>query len=589
MSSKRLLWKFFFTFLVIILFSLSATVYFSSTILRYNYINEKKSDLNERAYLILDQVASHLETNKTSNLDSICQNIGRKSNTRITVIKIDGIILADSDEDPKLMDNHSDRPEFKEALTNNFGSSIRYSYTLNKEFLYVAIPVKFRGQIQAVLRISVPLTFIEQSVADIQKNMIIIALVIALIVALISLIISRQISRPLDDMQKGVEHFAAGEFNFRLAIPKSVEMAKLAGALNHMAEQVDGKIKTVIEQRNEQLAVLESMVEGVLALDQDERIININKAGARILNLDAKSVLGSSIQEIVRNTELQVLIEKTIRESAPVEGEIILRNKVDHFLQVHGTVLNNASGDLMGAVIVLNDVTRLRRLENVRRDFVANVSHEIKTPLTSIKGFAETLLDGGLDDQNNARKFIDIIAKQSNRLNAIIEDLLILAQLEQEGERAQIDFIDTVIFEVVDAAIQICLPKSKEKNISVKIDCPKKLEFKINPDLLEQALVNLIDNAIKYSDRGSSINVRVEERTDDIMINVTDYGVGIEKKHLPRLFERFYRVDKARSRDLGGTGLGLSIVKHIAQVHRGRVQVESTPGKGSSFRIYLPR
>jgi len=286
MNSKRLLWKFFFTFLVIVLLSLTATVYFSSTFLTDNYINKRRSDLKERAFLILDLVASHLETNKASNLDSICQIIGRKSSTRITVISKNGTILADSDEDPQLMDNHADRPEFKDALADNFGSSIRYSYTLNKKFLYVAIPVKLNEQIEAVLRVSVPLTFIEQSVAKIQTNMILIAVVIAFFVAVISLLISRQITRPLEDMEHGVEHFAQGKFNFRLAIPKSAEMAKLANALNHMAEQVDAKIKTVIEQRNEQLAVLESMVEGVLAVDAEGHILYLNEALGRLLDVE---------------------------------------------------------------------------------------------------------------------------------------------------------------------------------------------------------------------------------------------------------------------------------------------------------------
>ena len=238
----------------------------------------------------------------------------------------------------------------------------------------------------------------------------------------------------------------------------------------------------------------------------------------------------------------------------------------------------------------MNDVTRLRRLENVRRDFVANVSHEIRTPLTSIKGFVETLLDGAIENKEDTVSFLKIIAKQSNRLNSIIEDLLTLARLEEEGDRSKIDFDPIEIRRVVDGAVRVCIHASEKKHIEIKVECPSDLVVKVNYALLEQAVINLVDNAIKYSPEGSEIDISVSaDNSDQTVISVKDNGPGIEKKHLPRIFERFYRVDKARSRDLGGTGLGLAIVKHIAQVHSGRVDVHSTPGIGSNFFIYLPR
>jgi two-component system phosphate regulon sensor histidine kinase PhoR len=588
MIQRRLLWQLFPTYLLLTLFAMAAATYFSVHILNKIYLEKKVADLTERALLIEDIVADHLLPNQRVTLDSIIKITGRRANTRITVILTNGRVIADSDENPAVMDNHGDRPEIKKAFAGERGTSIRHSYTLNKKLMYVAIPLKSKGALMAVLRVSVPLTLIEQFVEDIRNKILWIMLIVISIFSILSLIVSRQISHPLEQMLQGIEHFTRGDFNFRLAKPKSLETAKMAEALNQMAEQVDEKIKTIIEQKNEQQAVLESMVEGVLAIDRDEKIIHLNNAAAKLLHLDVSIATGSSIQEVVRNIELQTVIGKTLQENLAVEEEIVLRNKNEHFLQVHGTVLKDALSQTMGAVIVLNDVTRLRRLENVRRDFVANVSHEIRTPLTSIKGFAETLLGGALEDRDHARKFIEIISKQSNRLNAIIEDLLMLAKLEQEGEPTKVDFEYNDLQNVINSALQICAAKAREKDIHLQLRFDQAIKIRMNADLVEQAVVNLIDNAIKYSPHHSDVAVLVERRNGEVMIDVTDHGVGIEKKHLPRLFERFYRVDKARSRDLGGTGLGLAIVKHIAQVHSGRVWVDSTPGQGSSFRLFLP-
>jgi two-component system, OmpR family, phosphate regulon sensor histidine kinase PhoR len=588
MIKRRLLWQLFPAYLLLMVLSLSALTYFSIRILDKIYVEKKIAELTDRLLLIEDIASEHMLPDRPTRLDSVIKVTGRRANTRITLILPDGRVIADSDEDPTQMDNHGDRPEIRQALAGGRGTSIRYSYTLKAKLMYVALALESGGETTAVLRVAVPLTLIENFFEEIRNKILWIVLIVVCVFSVLTLVVSRRISHPLEEMQQGIENFTRGDFSFRLAKPKSLEVGKLAEALNQMAEQIDDKIKTIIEQKNEQQAVLESMVEGVLAIDRDEKIIHLNNAAAKLLHIDAAAVTAASIQEVVRNVELQILISKTLQENSAVEGEILLRNKSDHYLQVHGTVLKDAAGQTMGAVIVLNDVTRLRRLENVRRDFVANVSHEIRTPLTSIKGFAETLLGGALEDREHARKFIEIISKQSNRLNAIIDDLLILARLEQEGERTKIDFESGSLRSVINEALQICAPKAKDKNIQLQSNCKQDLQIQMNSDLVEQAVVNLIDNAVKYSPHHSSVTITVEKLESEVMIDVTDHGVGIERKHLPRLFERFYRADKARSRELGGTGLGLAIVKHIAQVHGGRVWADSIPGKGSSFRIYIP-
>lgn len=336
-------------------------------------------------------------------------------------------------------------------------------------------------------------------------------------------------------------------------------------------------------------AVLASMVEGVIAVDMDERVISMNQAAAQMFVCNPSAAQGRTIQEVVRNVVLHEFVRNTLSSQKPVEKDIVLHTGVERFINGHGTVLRDARGEQMGALIVLNDVTRIRRLENVRREFVANVSHEIKTPITAIKGFVETLRDGAVKNPEDAERFLGIIENHAERLEAIIEDLLSLSRIEREAERGKISLVEGQVQDVVQMAVQVCEMSARAKDIKIEFSCDKDIASKINAPLLEQAIVNLLDNAIKYSAEGSTIRVEVTQTAEEIIIDVRDQGCGIEKEHLPRLFERFYRVDKARSRQLGGTGLGLAIVKHITQAHGGQVSVESVPGKGSTFSIRLPR
>jgi two-component system phosphate regulon sensor histidine kinase PhoR len=343
-----------------------------------------------------------------------------------------------------------------------------------------------------------------------------------------------------------------------------------------------------VRQRNEKEAVLSSMVEGVLAVDTDQRLITINQTAARLFGIDPARADGTDLSVIIRDTALRKLVTDALASDEPVEGEIVLKNQNEKVLHSRGTALRDAQGKEIGAVVVLQDVTRVRRLEQVRRDFVANVSHELRTPITSIKGFVETLMDGALNDPHDAQRFLGIIRKQADRLNAIIEDLLTLSRLEEEVGEAHAVLEPTPLERVLRSAIDLCSGAAAAKEINVELHCDGVGEVRVAPRFLERAVVNLIDNAIKYSESAGAIRVRVVRSDGEVTIRVEDDGCGISPEHLPRLFERFYRVDKARSRQLGGTGLGLAIVKHIANVHGGRVSVESTPGQGSVFSIHLP-
>jgi two-component system phosphate regulon sensor histidine kinase PhoR len=401
---------------------------------------------------------------------------------------------------------------------------------------------------------------------------------------------SQRLTLELERLRRGTNRYARGDLSHKLAASDIAEVADLADTITRMAVDVEGRLRELVRQRNEREAVLASMVEGVLAVDADERLMNLNQAGADLIGVDWEHAVGRSLPEVVRNPALQRLVSDVLvrKHSSSDEIELALPDGERRILHAQGSVFYDAQERPIGALVVLHDVTQLKRLENVRRDFVANVSHELRTPVTSIKGFVETLLDGAMDHREDAERFLRIVAAQADRLNAIIEDLLTLSRIEQEEKQIEIALETARLQNVLAAAIQVCQFKADEKEIVLALSCDDNLQARINPVLLEQAVANLIDNAVKYSPNRQQVLVEARRTGTEIEIRVMDHGCGIGREHLPRIFERFYRVDKARSRQLGGTGLGLAIVKHIVQAHGGRTTVKSAPGEGSTFCIHLP-
>jgi two-component system phosphate regulon sensor histidine kinase PhoR len=408
--------------------------------------------------------------------------------------------------------------------------------------------------------------------------------------AIFSLVVTRHIAYPLESMRRGTERFAAGDLDFRLALPDCEEFASLASAMNEMASQLRDRVRVVTEQRNERDAVFSSMIEGVLAVDLEERLLQANAAAERLLGFDASESGGHRIEEVVRNSVLHDMIRRTLVGETPVEDEIVIHgSEEDRILSVHCTSLSSAADERIGALAVLHDMTRLRRLESVRRDFVANVSHELKTPITTIKGFVETLVDGAAEDPSARDRFLEIMSRQVDRMHAIIEDLLSLSRLEDGGEKGGLVFESSRLLPVLKESVEICEARAGKKGITVDVQCSEDIVADINTPLLEQALVNLIDNAIKYGPDQSRVDVTAAVEGHDVVIHVRDSGPGIPERHIDRIFERFYRVDKGRSRELGGTGLGLAIVKHICITHMGNVSVDSHPGVETVFTVRIPR
>ncbi len=589
MRKRKLFWQLYLLNLVLIVVALGAFTYLTTRSFENRLLEQVSADLLLRAELMRDEITRTWRLEGEGAVQKICLDLGERTATRITVIGVGGRVIADSRHDPRTMENHGNRPEIRGAMAGAPSTYTRFSKTLDMNFMYAAVQVRDGGRIRGILRASVPLRTVETSVRVLQLQILLGGFVIAVLAGLVSYFVSRRITRPIEVVKQGARRFAAGDLEFRMPVPRSEELSDLAEVMNNMAEQLQQRISQITQQHSEQDAVLSSMVEGVIAFDMEERLININRSAATLLRINFEKTRGKSIQEVVRNVGLQRFVEQTMASGDATEGFITLVDEVERFLQVHGSILRDGQRRPLGVLVVMNDYTELRSLENVRREFVANVSHELKTPITSIKGYVETLLDGAINDKEDAVRFLEVVSRQADRLNAIIEDLLSLSRIEQGSDQERIAFEPASVCDVLHSAVQSCSVDAEVKGMRIQLECDPSLRAIVNPPLLEQAVVNLISNAIKYSDEGKRIDVTaVRTGTGQLRISVRDEGYGIEAEFLPRLFERFYRIDKARSRKLGGTGLGLAIVKHIAQAHHGQIDVSSTPGRGSEFTLILP-
>ena len=515
------------------------------------------------------------------------------SGTRATLIRADGSVIADSLVSPASLaavDNHATRPEVRTALAGQVGRDTRRSTTVDTRLLYVAVPVRRGDDVVGVARLALPLTEVSTSFRAIHRVLLAGALVALAVAAGIGLFVARRVTRPVVEMEAIARRMAQGHFDQRVPVRSTDETGALAFALNTMASSLVARISDLEQERAKATAILDAMVEGVIAVDGHDRILTMNERARAIFGLATRAE-AQPFMEVIRNGELHALVRAS-RLGGPgavSHHEVQLLTPAARTVEVNAVPLVLTGADPgVGVVLVIYDVTTLRRLERMRTEFVANVSHELRTPLTAIQGYLETLLGGALEERQHARRFLEIVFRHTERLGRLLNDLTDLSNIELKKITLSLEPVP--IEDVIDSVLAIMQSKADTGHVRLTAEVARDLpEVRADHDRLAQVLINLVDNAVKYTPAGGSVTVRAARAMTGgvVTIDVADTGIGIPAADLPRITERFYRVDKARSRDLGGTGLGLAIVKHLVIAHGGELTIDSRPGEGTTVRFTL--
>ena len=555
-------------------------------VLLSRYMAERETRNTERRLAAMAGILTgEVEAAGAADLASWIRAAAVGSQCRITIIDPAGSVLADSEGNPAAMENHAHRPEMAAALKGREGSAVRHSATLDRDLLYLAVPLNWQGKSGYALRLALPLEQVDQAISDVRRRLLQVSLPTALLALAIAWFASRALSRRIGQAQKFAEGLVSAQFPAALPPGPDDELGALARSLNSMAGQLRDTLERLRLESARRDAILAGMVEGVLAVDHELCITFCNQAFARAVGSQFPVHERLPVLELVRDPAFLDLLTRVLVTGEAQKGRLQLSAADGRSFEVQAAPLDLRSG--RGALAILHDVSDLERLERVRQDFVANVSHELRTPLAAIQGYAETLLNGALEDGENNRKVLEVIKAHAARLNQISSDLLALSELESEGGVSATELVP--VRQVVDAALRTIEPEARLRNVAVHRGEAADHRVAAHRLRLEQVLVNLLDNAVKFNRPGGEVWVESEKTEDGrLRISVADNGIGIPSDDLPRIFERFYRVDKARSREVGGTGLGLSIVKHAVERMGGKIAVESQLGKGSKFTVLLP-
>ena len=552
-----------------------------------------EAQLHTAARLLHDEARMLVAGDAPSTaLQAFVMRAARPTESRVTLIARDGRVLADSGvtfEELPRVDNHADRPEVRAALAGRLGRDLRTSSTVRERLLYVGLPVTDGGRVAGVLRMALPLSVVTASHEALGRVLLIGAIVALGLAMGIGLFVSRRITEPVVEMQRIAARMSEGDFRTRAPVRSSDEIGRLARALNAMSTSLRDKIEDLEQEHAKVTTILDAMVEGVVAVDGHDEILLINEPARAMFDVPPGRGERKPLLEVVRNADLHGVARRArgVVAGAAMRREVVVDGPASRrTLDVHAMPLRLGAGPL-GVVMVLDDVTELRRLERVRTEFVANVSHELRTPLTAIQGYVETLLGGAIDEPADSRRFLEVVHRHTERLGRLLNDLTDLSNIELG--KITLDLGPVSVADAVESVIAILRPRADASRITIGLDVPADLPaVQADHDRIHQILINLVDNAVKYTPSGGRVTVSAREASGAVEIDVTDTGVGIPAADLPRITERFYRVDKARSRELGGTGLGLAIVKHLVQAHGGELTIESDYGRGTTTRVRLP-
>ncbi|HAO5823897.1 TPA: cell wall metabolism sensor histidine kinase WalK [Listeria monocytogenes] len=588
---KKLWLKIGLSFFILFFVVMVIVGVFSGELMKSTYLNMKESQLEDDAKILLQTTnMENLDLDKdAATIQKSLDPLGEDIDARITVIDSEGDVVADTKKDPEKLDNHMNRPEVTDILKKgeSVGISIRESDSLGYSMLYVAVPVKHQGKTDGVLRISISLESVDAAVAKLWGNLALIFGIALVIIAAISVFIARKITRPVREIIEVSTDLANHKYDSRIHGKISGELQDLSISVNTLAESLETQMFEIKQNEQRLNAIVQNLVSGVMLINVDKQVIMTNRTMYQILG--ETEITGKPFYEVIKSFALSQLIEGTFETKTIQQKEIILYFPREMILDASVSPILGENGEITGIILLLHDITQIRHLENVRSEFVTNVSHELKTPVTALKGFAETLLDGAMYDEVLLKKFLTIIKEESDRLHRLIMDILALSRIEQNPVAENVELVD--VDEVIEQSARTIFEMATEKNIRVTI--PEKTSASVmietDRDKLQQIIINLLSNAINYTPVDGKVEVKLIEQEAEVIIEVTDNGIGIPAKDIDRVFERFYRVDKARSRQSGGTGLGLSIVKHVVENCGGRIEVESQEEVGSTFRVTLPK
>lgn len=581
---RSLQWRIALSYTALILISMGAVSAYLVNYVRHSYTSNLEERLEQETHLVSETTAPYFQGGEDLiQLQMLSERIGGLIDARVTIIAMDGIVLTDTWEDPSMMENHKTRPEIREAVVGSLGRSTRYSATVGEEMLYTAVPIEVKGTTVGIARVAVPTSEIDATIRSIVTTIALSGLVVAALAIGLGYLLARRTARSVRSVTEGARRLARGDLEHRVQALASDETRDLATTFNNMAAALRDTVRALSGERNRLRAVLDTMADGVIVVAPNQRIDILNTTAETLLGLEAQEAVGRRFVEMVRDHDLQRLVAESVRTEQQTYGEIELLPS-RRFLAVVSTPLDEDGAK--GALLTLHDLTRFHQVETTRKEFVSNVSHELRSPLASVKAMVETLEGGALEEEETARDFVARIHREVDRMSEMINDLLALSGLESGTRAFDLTAIDLglVVHDVVDQFHK----RAEVKHVDLRIDLPQEnISVKGDSERLRQVLVNLLDNAIKFTLEGGEVTVSIALAPGFAEVSIADTGVGIPEEHQPHIFERFYKVDRARSEE--GTGLGLAIVKHIVQAHGGEVRVDTEEGNGSTFTFTVPR
>ncbi len=571
---KKLFTKLFLAYLIVIVVLTSLILIFSFQTIKKNYIQTLTSDLKKVDKALIPNVLEYYTNDEIIKIQSFIKKFGMQSDIRITIIDSLGIVLADSEKDPAYMENHLTRIEIMKALEKGFGSSIRHSHTLNKDMLYVALPIIKNGRTILISRVSLFVDHIDKLYSEMRNKILLIAMIVIFFSIIIIYFVSKSLTKPINELSTAAKKVSQGNFDIKVLTKSKGELKELADSFNEMTSKIHKLFKEGNQQNIQLKSILSSMQEGLILIDKDDKINISNKSFNKIVDLD--DVKNNIYWEILRDIKLNKLVSSVRKNKKSKTSEILIG---ESYYMCSANYIETKDE----IVLIFYDISEKKQLEILKKDFVVNISHELRTPLTSIKGFIETLeqeKDPALMD-----RYLKIIKRNTDRLIGIVKDLLIISELEEEN--IDIEFSDVNIKEIIENSVIIFEQKINEKNLELILNISDNIPLiKADPFKLEQVFINLIANAIYYTKKGA-ITINADIENNKIKIEVIDTGIGIPKEYQSRIFDRFFKINKSSSKD--STGLGLAIVKHVVKLHKGEITVESQQRKGTKFTIYLPQ